>query len=48
MDRVIIQAKIMDFMRMPRGWVFGVVERSMLGALQYRSGDGLSMGNCLQ
>ncbi len=29
---------------MLRGWVFGVVERSILGALQYCSGDGLSMG----
>jgi len=29
---------------MQRGWVFGVVERSMLSALQYYSGDGLSVG----
>jgi len=43
-DRMIIRAKILDFMRMQRGWVFGVVERSMLSALQYYSGDGLSVG----
>ncbi len=29
---------------MQRGWVIGVIERSMLGALQYCRGDGLSMG----
>jgi hypothetical protein len=45
---MITQAKILDFMKMLRGWVFGVVERSMLGVLQYCSGDGLSMGTlCL-
>jgi len=43
-DRMITQAKILDFMKMLRGWVFGVVERSMLGVLQYCSGDGLSIG----
>ncbi len=44
MDRMITQTKILDFMKMLRGWIFGVVERSMLGVLQYCNGDGLSMG----
>ncbi len=41
MDKLISQGKILDFMRMLRVWV---VERSMLGPLQYFTSDGLSMG----
>jgi hypothetical protein len=41
MDKLITQDKILNFMRMLRVWV---VERSMLGPLQYFTSDGLSMG----
>jgi hypothetical protein len=41
MDKLITRGKILDFMRTLRVWV---VERSMLGLLQYFTSDGLSMG----
>jgi hypothetical protein len=41
MDKLITRGKILDFMRILRVWV---VERSMLGPLQYFTCDGLSIG----